>query len=385
MHHYSDAVLIAVMVLTSHIFSLLHHGVAATLSSLRSARSCLASLANDNVIGATSCVAYCVVNLVLNVLNGWIFLRSPFRFPLSLTVLHMVVGYFITAGLFRARGKACEVFVQQKIPPSGEFTRRLVLLGALSGINIALNNVSLLYINVALNQIVKAFNPVLIAISDVLIRGHMYKCRVWVGFLCITFGVMCTVFNNPQFHINGFVFCTGSSVAAAIQTTLAEHVMTDDVKLDANNFMYYTSLWSALCILPVAIVFDSDVFFMQMFANTHWFIFMIFITSFLAFLNNITLLLCIKFTSGAYSGVVGNVKIVMIVLVQQVLWPEDARQLHAIHWFGMALTIASFAVLSFIKYRPITKEEKESIEKKDDKEVERIDVLQDDGEEEAKL
>ena len=325
------------------------------MASSRHPNRCLSILQNEKWWGTAACVAYCVVNLFLNVLNGWIFLRSPFRFPLSLTVLHMVIGYFITAGLFRSRAKACELFVQQTVPKNNEMTRRLAVLGLLSGLNIALNNVSLLYINVAMNQIIKAFNPVLIAICDVLVRGHNYSFNVWFGFACITLGVVCTVVNNPQFHMYGFMFCSGSAVAAGIQTTLADVIMTEDIKLDANNFMYYTSLWSAIFILPLAVVADIDVFLEQLFSNTGWFAVMILTTSILAFLNNLTLLLCIKLTSGAFSGVVGNIKIVMIVAVQQLLWPEDARELQLIHWLGIVLTVVSFGGLSMVKYRPAPK------------------------------
>eukprot|EP00996_Jenningsia_fusiforme_P001176 NODE_2075_length_1305_cov_29.736465_g1888_i0.p1 GENE.NODE_2075_length_1305_cov_29.736465_g1888_i0~~NODE_2075_length_1305_cov_29.736465_g1888_i0.p1 ORF type:complete len:347 (-),score=43.22 NODE_2075_length_1305_cov_29.736465_g1888_i0:153-1193(-) len=302
-------------------------------------------------LGVLASVSYCLVNLILNILNGWLFLRSPFRFPLSLTVIHMCSGYFITAALFRFRPCAPELFVMQKVPNTFEASKKMMILGFLSGANIALNNVSLLYINVALNQIVKAFNPVLIAMCDVGFRGVRYRANVWMGLLAITTGVVLTVLNNPQFQLIGFLCCMGSSVASAVQTTLAEQSMTEDLKLDANNFLYHTSMWSGLSVLPLALLRDFDVFAQQIQLSAPWLILMVVVTTVLGFLNNLTLLMCIKLTGGSYSAVVGNAKIILIILVQQALWPEDARQLKPVHWMGMSLTVLSFAGLSVLKYR----------------------------------
>eukprot|EP00995_Heteronema_vittatum_P013555 NODE_975_length_1115_cov_355.222326_g674_i0.p1 GENE.NODE_975_length_1115_cov_355.222326_g674_i0~~NODE_975_length_1115_cov_355.222326_g674_i0.p1 ORF type:complete len:166 (-),score=41.47 NODE_975_length_1115_cov_355.222326_g674_i0:436-933(-) len=126
-------------------------------------------------------------------------------------------------------------------------------------------------------------------------------------------------------------------------------MMTEDLKLDVNNFLYYTSLWSAASIGPLALYWDFELFMLQIQEHAALLAFMVGLTSVLAFLNNATLLLCIKFTSGTYSGVVGNVKIIMIIIAQQLLWPEDARELRMINWFGMVLTIGSFSLLTCSK------------------------------------
>ena len=55
---------------------------------------------------------------------------------------------------------------------------------------------------------------------------------MWLAFLMISVGVVCTVFDNPHFNATGFSFCFGSAAMAAVQLTLSETSMTQGVKLD---------------------------------------------------------------------------------------------------------------------------------------------------------
>eukprot|EP00667_Euglena_gracilis_P015935 EG_transcript_16617 len=291
------------------------------------------------------CGAYCAVGVALCLLNGWLFLRSPMKFPWTLTVFHMATMFSLTVTLSRA-SRLCgkEWFVLQDLPAdSSEFLRPA--LGALVAINIGLNNFSLQFINAAMNQIVKAAMPVTTAFLSSTFLKKEVGCRSWTGLVGISVGIALTCFQNPHFQGFGVLLCCGSMTAGSVQLTAAE-MLLQNTKLDALSFVYQTSLWSVLCLLPIAAIVDFETFVAQLHANPGIVLAVVAVTSLLAFLNTVLMYATVSYTSSSFCCVASCVKLLATIVLQNVLFPADSRHLRPQHALGAAVTIACFCFLS---------------------------------------
>eukprot|EP00668_Euglena_longa_P018259 GGOE01022806.1.p1 GENE.GGOE01022806.1~~GGOE01022806.1.p1 ORF type:complete len:328 (-),score=101.56 GGOE01022806.1:355-1338(-) len=300
------------------------------------------------------CGLYCAVGVMLSILNGWLFLHTPMKFPWTMTVFHMATMFLMTVTLNRGTalcGK--ELFTLHELPAdSCAFLRQM--LGVLVAINIGLNNFSLQFINAAMNQIIKAAMPVTTALLAKAFLQREVGLRSWTGLVGISLGIAVTCFQNPHFQSFGVLLCCGSLIAGSVQLTAAEKLLRN-TKLDSLSFVYQTSLWSLLFLLPIATSVDLHTFIVQFRIRPAAVSEVVVITSLLAFLNVVLMYATISCTSSTFTCVASCVKLLATIVLQNILFPVDNQNLEPHHIIGATMTIVCFCFLSTLQFgKPAT-------------------------------
>lgn len=300
---------------------------------------------------AVVCLMYCLCGTSLSLINGWLFLRSPMRFPCTMTTFHMATMFILVRALhFGDRILSLGWIIPTDLPAdSPPYTKPL--LGCLTAANIGLNNCSLLFLNAAMNQLVKAMMPLSTALFSGWVLQRQYSSKSWWGFCGIAAGVVLACYKNPHASLIGIALCVGSLCTGTGQLIVAEK-FTQGHKVDALSYVMHTSLWSAISLAPFAIVLDLRVFLNQFALEPGPTAAAVLLTSVMAFANTLLLYLTIATTSSTFAGVAGNAKVACVVMLQHVLWPSDAREIQAHHAAGALMTIVCFCYLSILQFCP---------------------------------
>jgi len=99
---------------------------------------------------------------------------TPCRFPVTLTLLHVVVGAICT--WFTTQGE--EKLTRQQLTGTA-------VLGAAFAAGILLGNVSLLYIPVSLDQAIGASTPAFVALLNIALLAHKEPFSVYLSLVPI--------------------------------------------------------------------------------------------------------------------------------------------------------------------------------------------------------
>lgn len=295
--------------------------------------------------GARAVAGWLVLNFCFNFFNKWLFPR--FHYP-AWILLNNNIFTFV----------AC-LLLLVVVNPSGSgssstldwaVVRRywgwLLVLATLHGFDLLLENMSLQTVSLALNQVVKSTVPFFsLLFAKFVERKHVVRDQ----FLCTVFivvGAGLTAYRNPEFELVGFLCSCGSAVLASLKT-LFSALLLERAQMPPLALTFYTALPSALVLLPVFVGREMDAF--GTFAADHvWFTLGVtLLTSVMAVAYNWIHYLLIHETSALYSTLVGNVKVVLVVLVSLVVFQT---QLIWVNVVGILVTLASFLAFHYVKH-----------------------------------
>lgn len=294
-------------------------------------------------------VAFLVTNALLNIINGYLFSSTDFKFPLFLTMMHAVIGFFYA---YVVTSVQCEGLTIQRMVFEKNWKNMsiLTLQGVLFALNVSFNNMSLMFINVTLNQIVKASNPVVTAILCMIVFRRTYSWQYWLGLLAIVCGVVMSVYGNPHFDSFGFFLVCSSVFVACCMVVVSEKIM-EGLRMDPINFLMNTAPQIAISIMPFSIARELTGI-IEFSHNSVWrLIFILVITGSIAFLYNISHYSLIKLTGSVYSTVMGNFKIALLIILAEIIFYDPDKRLSILNQLGILLTVASFSLISWLKHK----------------------------------
>ncbi|XP_033626386.1 solute carrier family 35 member C2-like [Asterias rubens] len=194
-------------------------------------------------------------SICLTFYNKWMF--KGFRFPLSVTVVHLTVK-FIIASIVRTCLKCCNKR-KNIILPWSVYMRKVVPTGISSALDIGLSNWSLLYITVSLYTMSKSTAIIFILVFAILFglqRAH--GCQI-VIVLLIASGLFLFTFESTQFNAEGFIMVISASVISGIRWSCAQ-IITQNQELGLTNpvdTIYHLQPIMILGLMPVALVVEG--------------------------------------------------------------------------------------------------------------------------------
>ena len=115
---------------------------------------------------ASVVIGYLVVNCGLSLLNRWGLGMRGFRFPLSMTALHMAFGSVALTPFMALHSR----YRAGHARALRSRWRGIVTIGLLNCLQIGANNSALVLIELSLNQVLRAFSPVAVAALAVCIE-----------------------------------------------------------------------------------------------------------------------------------------------------------------------------------------------------------------------
>jgi len=306
------------------------------------------------LVDGSLCVGYIALNAGLNFANRWALGVHDFSFPLTLTAAHMLLNPVLLAPVMLLseayRSKHGEVL--------GGSWRALLVIAIFNGVQISLNNSSLVHIELSTNQVVRASMPIIVAIFE-FFRGTPPPASHLPVLLAIAVGVMLVVY-QPSSDTGqvagaaagqtgsasewwGIVLVVSSVSLQAAQMSFAGSLLS--VKLDSFQMTFYTSPMAFLAIAAPTAALEGSAFRAYLAAKPSVAAAVTVGTCCLAVVYNVIMFQTIRRLGPIGSSVLGNVKIVVLLLLSFLLMGEMKHWTRR-HYFGCLLTFGGAAVYS---------------------------------------
>lgn len=223
----------------------------------------------------------------------------------------------------------------------------IAYIGCFMALNIALNNISLLDISLSLNQVIRSSIPVITCILAIPVENKLPTRREFLSLVVLTVGVMIAVW---QGSISGkpvaILFCILSTVCNGAMMTFSGKVLSE--KLDVVRLTFYTAPVSLACLLPFMVWREIGKFRPFLGAQFYGVIGVILVSSLNAVCYNAIHALVIKWTSAVTTTVIGEVKIVALLLLSAFLL-DEGKEFTLRMLIGCGLAISGFIMYSHVK------------------------------------
>mmetsp|Transcript_16545 Transcript_16545/g.35792 ORF Transcript_16545/g.35792 Transcript_16545/m.35792 type:complete len:368 (+) Transcript_16545:182-1285(+) len=282
---------------------------------------------------------YLGLNISLNMLNKWTLSMYGFRFPIFMSLAHMAFTFVALAPLM-----ATTSYRELHVTTIRKQWIGLIGIGTFFAVNVGFNNVSLLAISLSLNQVIRASIPVVTAVGSIFIEGKNPSRREFASLLVLVFGVCIAVYEGSGTHasLNGIVLCLLGTVSNGLMMSSIGRLMSE--KLDVLRLAFYTAPITCIVLIPFYWKMEADQFVGYQTHHGAEYAGLLLIGCVNALAYNIVHSLVIKITSSVTTTVLGEMKIVLILVLSAMMLGE------ARIWTLKMLIGCTTAILGFCMY-----------------------------------
>ena len=322
---------------------------------------------------------YLGLNSSLNLLNRYTLGHAGFSFPILLTCAHLSFSVLCLSPVMLSP-KFSYASSHGEILP--RVKSAVVKIGLFMSLNIAMNNASLVSMPLSLNQVIRASIPVVCAICAVFVEGRVPGGVESIGLVFVAGGVMFCISgsyaaassmsnasaNEKDKTFSGLLYCITATVSNALMMTFSGKIMGGE-KLDALRLTFYTAPVTLCALLPVALMLEGDRFLNKYFGASAFDVqsrealmygdeyvspFQVLTLVLLGCLNavsyNFVHFALVGHTSAVTTTVLGNIKVVLLILCSRVLFGET-KDWSLSMMFGAFIALAGFGLYSFARVK----------------------------------
>tara|TARA_B110000459_G_C16561651_1_gene471872 strand:- start:199 stop:1173 length:975 start_codon:yes stop_codon:yes gene_type:complete len=297
-------------------------------------------------------------NIGVILLNKYLLSVWGFKFPIFLTMCHMVMCLVLAAAT-RSLG-----LVPRQNLKSRRHLAKIAVLAVVFVASVVGGNVSLRFIPVSFNQAIGATTPFFTALLSLFIMRQKETPEVYVTLVPIVLGIVLASKAEPLFHMIGFIACFSATFSRALKSVLQGLLLTNEAeKLDSLNLLLFMSPVALIVLLTATTIMEPDAFpvFLENCTQSPIFFFILTLNCVLAFSVNLTNFLVTKCTSPLTLQVLGNAKGAVAVVVSIFLFKNPVSP---IGMFGYSITI-----MGVVAYSEAKKRSKEKMRRRDDLEL----------------
>jgi drug/metabolite transporter (DMT)-like permease len=268
----------------------------------------------------------------------WALGHYGLTFPLALTCSHMAFSFVALAPFaLRTQWEVHQRTLAKQWPG-------ILYIGCFMALNIALNNISLLDISLSLNQVIRSSIPVVTCGLAVLVESRMPTQQELIALIVLTVGVMIAVWQGT---IAGkpyaIFFCIMGTICNGAMMTFSGKVLSE--KLDVVRLTFYTAPVSLACLAPFLAWRELDAFYAYYSRDASSVAGIMLASCVNAVCYNMVHALMIKHTSAVTTTVLGEVKVVGLLLLSALLLGEG-KEFTAKMLLGCTLAMAGFIMYS---------------------------------------
>ena len=311
-------------------------------------RLCLSSLSiltaddfSSSMIGrGITIIVYLGLNISLNMLNKWTLSLYGFKFPLYMSIGHMLFSFLALAPfMLMSPYRELHVATLQKSWPG------ILAIGCFFAINIGFNNISMLSITLSLNQVIRAGIPIVTAIGSVFIENKVPTRKEFIAlaFLFAGVGIACYEGSDTKGSFFGILLCILGTISNGLMMASVGKILSE--KVDVIRLTFYTAPITCLVLLPFYVSMESSrllEYQSQHPASEYVLILLLGCANALCY--NVVHSFVIKVTSSVTTTVIGEMKIVLILILSAVVLDELEI------WTLKMLVGCTLAILSFVMY-----------------------------------
>lgn len=271
-------------------------------------------------------------------LNKWTLTFYEFHFPILLSIAHMAFS-FVALSPFMLTKSAREQHHQtiSKQWPG------LLFISLCFAVNVGLNNVSLLSISLSLNQVIRASIPVFTAIGSVVIEKRPPSRQEFLSLIVLVGGVSIAVWegSGTKASFYGVVLCIIGTMCNGLAMSSIGKLLTE--KLDVLRLTFYTAPLTLFVLVPFYKQLEAPAFASYSTQGSAY-LGVILLGCVNALLYNLIHSQVIKVTSSVTTTVIGEMKIVAILLLSAVILGESDV------WTIKMMIGCTTAILGFCMY-----------------------------------
>lgn len=315
-------------------------------------RSCDAALARKYELICAMFQEFCVATtwVVLSAslvfLNKFILTSTPFHFPLTLALLHMIActclcNWFFYLAPERQSKQADSAF-------DAKLAFQLVGISALFAVSLLCSNSALTRLDVATIQVLKSLNPPMIYLIGIWTGVEMISARTASILVAIGTGIVFSVRGSPQFHASGIALQTISIIADSTRYIRLQGLLqSKHLNLDSLNVLRVVAPSTAVILwIPASYLEFSEIFFAE--NSLKLALVWVVLSCTLACCLNITSNAFIRSTSALTMSVTGVIKDVCMIAISIVVGGADVSFEECA---GFAITLAGSCAYNLSKIR----------------------------------
>ena len=257
-------------------------------------------------------VAWYASNIGVLLLNKFLLGSYGFKYPVFLTLCHMVACSALGVALNYSNMVPC-----QRVSSALQF-RKIAILAFVFCCSIVCGNISLRYLPVSFNQAIGATGPLFTAFLAFLLTEKRESRETYLALLPVVLGIVVASNAEPLFDLTGFIACISATAARALKSVLQDKLLSSDTeKLNSVSLLLYMAPIACCVLLPAAIFLEPGVFEVASKNATDkpHFLLILALNCFTAYFVNVTNFLVTKHTSALTLQVLGNAKGIIAVIV----------------------------------------------------------------------
>ena len=290
------------------------------------------------------------ISMSVILFNKYILAYSGFKYPIALTMWHMVFCTAVSTVLVRGTGTTKRLHMPRK-----EYVNRVVPIGALYAASLWLSNSAYLHLSVSFIQMTKALMPGLVYACGVAFGTEKLARVTTLNMLIIAVGVAIAAYGEIDFVWIGVIEQLSALVFEAMRLMLVQVLITKQgYGMNPIQSLYYVSPACAAClVLPFAFVELPEIL------NDVGLVIdypMLLLNALTAFALNLAVFLLIGKTSALTMNIAGVIKDWMLIFASQHLFGNAVSFLN---YVGYVIAFLSVGMYNFNKLRAAKRADKQ--------------------------
>lgn len=262
-----------------------------------------------------------------------------FKFPLLVSLCHQAFSFVTLAPIMCTSG-----FRDLHMTSLSKQWLGLLGVAICFAVNVGFNNVSLLAISLSLNQIIRALIPVVTAVGSIFIEKRSLSRKEFVSLAVLFGGVAISVYegSNTRGSLAGVASCLVGTICNGLMMAASGRLMSE--KMDVLRLTFYTAPVCCFVLVPFYWQLEYNEFQKYANASSSAYLGLLLLGCLNALAYNIVHYLLIKFTSSVTTTVLGEMKIVLILVLSAFMLGESRI------WSLQMLLGCTTAILGFCMY-----------------------------------
>jgi solute carrier family 35 protein E3 len=313
--------------------------------------------------GILSVLQWWGFNVLVIIMNKWIFQKLDFKFPLTVSTVHFICS---TIGAHIAI-KVLQLKPLIEVNPADRWSR-ILPMSFIFCLNIVLGNVSLRYIPVSFMQTIKSFTPATTVVLQWLVWGKTFDRRVWLSLLPVVGGIVLTSFTELSFNLAGFLAAFLGCMVTSTKTILAESLL-HGYNFDSINTVYYMAPYATMILSIPALLLEGAGVLKWAEVQTSLLlpVLIIVLSGVSAFCLNFSIFYVIHTTTAVTFNVAGNMKVAVAIVISWLIFRNPISVMNGI---GCTVTLLGCCFYGYVCHKLSQQAIKQSSQ-----EVEKMELL----------
>jgi drug/metabolite transporter (DMT)-like permease len=283
-----------------------------------------------------------LLNVGLTLMNKSLFQFSKFKFPVALSLVHMIFSALCSMITLKTQG-----INQQQFQRKDQIS--IMLFSVLFCANIMVGNLCLNYVSVSLVQVVRSTIPGITLFLSMIILSKTYERVYFYTIGLVVFGVGLASYGEVEFHYVGFLWTIVVCFLSSLKSVMSAKFLVGSLKLHEFDLLQRMSTYAIPQLLFFSVILERNEIIEWWGANGGMtFALLLSMNGIMAFLLNWCNFMTTKKTSALTVTVAGNVKHIVTIAFSILIFNTPVS---TTNFVGILVTVIGAALYSYLEYK----------------------------------